>query len=243
MKLESMQKLTADLTLVSGLHIGAGETEIHIGGVDNAVIKHPFTGEPYIPGSSIKGKLRSLLEWRAGVIGYSQGNPVGLSHLDAIEDVRVRQEAENIIRLFGVGGGDASDDPRIETLGTGRLAFWDCSISEAWIGERRGRNQGLTEVKAENTIDRISGTARNPRQTERVPAGTVFDFQLTIKHLEGDAEDLIDLLLAGLKLLSMDSLGGSGSRGYGKIAFHNLRLAGADLSSRFVDLDPFAAAA
>ena len=61
MQLKNIQILTATLTLESGLHIGAGDSEIHIGGIDNSVVKHPISGEPYIPGSSLKGKIRSLL--------------------------------------------------------------------------------------------------------------------------------------------------------------------------------------
>ena len=68
MQLQNIRTLTADLILESGLHIGAGDSEIHIGGIDNPVIKHPVSGEPYIPGSSLKGKIRSLLEWKSGAV-------------------------------------------------------------------------------------------------------------------------------------------------------------------------------
>ena len=74
MQLKHIHHITADLVLETGLHIGAGDSEIHIGGIDNAVIKHPVSGEPYIPGSSLKGKIRSLLEWKSGRV---QENPLG----------------------------------------------------------------------------------------------------------------------------------------------------------------------
>ena len=64
MQLTDMQVIEGDLELVTGLHIGAGNDEIRIGGIDNPVLKHPYSGQPYIPGSSLKGKVRSLLEWR-----------------------------------------------------------------------------------------------------------------------------------------------------------------------------------
>ncbi|MDP7134710.1 MAG: type III-A CRISPR-associated RAMP protein Csm3, partial [Planctomycetota bacterium] len=135
MKLSNVIKITADLTLVSGLHIGAGDTEIHIGGIDNPVIKHPYSQQPYIPGSSLKGKIRSLLEWHAGVVGYANGSPIGLSHLDKIDDPGVRAKAETIIRLFGISGGDNPDDKRAEELGSTRLSFWDCALNEDWVEE------------------------------------------------------------------------------------------------------------
>ena len=81
MKLTAIQKVTGTLELVSGLHIGSGNTEMHIGGTDNPVIKHPRTQEPYIPGSSVKGKMRSLLEWDLGVVGLTDGKPLGFRHL------------------------------------------------------------------------------------------------------------------------------------------------------------------
>ena len=93
----------------------------------------------------------------------------------------------------------------------------------------------LTEVKAENSINRISGTAENPRFTERVPAGVEFNFRITLKEFEGD-EGLEDLLLEGLKLLEHDALGGSGSRGYGRIRFE---FDDSALQQKFESLDPF----
>ena len=77
MKLTKMAKIAGEIELLSGLHIGSGNTEMHIGGTDNPVIKNPITQEPYIPGSSLKGKMRSLLEWRAGVVAFTEGKPLG----------------------------------------------------------------------------------------------------------------------------------------------------------------------
>ena len=82
MQLTKIQKLTGQIELLSGLHIGSGNTEIHIGGTDNPVIKNPITQEPYIAGSSIKGKMRSLLEWHLGVIGETDGQPLNFEHLE-----------------------------------------------------------------------------------------------------------------------------------------------------------------
>ncbi len=92
------------------------------------------------------------------------------------------------------------------------------------------KNLLLTEVKMENSIDRIKGVAENPRNTERVPAGAVFDFQLSLKVI--DDENLVDDVLEGLHLLELTGLGGSGSRGYGKIAFSDLKIDGESLQDR-----------
>ena len=97
----------------------------------------------------------------------------------------------------------------------------------------------FTEVKSENRINRISGTAEHPRQTERVPAGAEFKFKLSIKEFDNDGTELMDTLLQGLKLLEWDSLGGSGSRGYGKVKFSKLTRNGDDISEHFAQIQPF----
>lgn len=106
-------------------------------------------------------------------------------------------------------------------------------------------NLMLTEIKTENRIDRIKGVAEHPRQTERVPAGSRFDFRLSIKVLDidGDGRSLRATVLDGLRLLELDSLGGSGSRGYGKVKFRDLKLDGVDIQAEFDALAPFATAA
>jgi len=98
------------------------------------------------------------------------------------------------------------------------VSFADCHLDGAWKEKILAAGQPFTEVKSENSINRITGTAENPRVTERVPSGAEFDFSLTLKEFEGDT-DLLDYLLLGLKLLSLDALGGGGSRGYGRIEF------------------------
>ena len=135
--------------------------------------------------------------------------------------------------MFGGASDSKNDEALIKEIGPSRLAFWDCSLDSEWV-EQMG-NQLLTEVKMENTIDRIKGTAEHPRNTERVPATARFDFNLTLRvH---DQEDLIETILVGLKLLELTGLGGSGSRGYGKIAFRDLKLDGQDLQTKFEQLN------
>ncbi|WP_266097331.1 type III-A CRISPR-associated RAMP protein Csm3 [Candidatus Thiothrix anitrata] len=92
------------------------------------------------------------------------------------------------------------------------------------------KNRLFTETKMENTIDRIQGVAQHPRNTERVPAGAEFDFKLTLKVHDG--EDLSDMLFQGLKLIELTGLGGSLSRGYGKIEFVDLKLGSTDVQAK-----------
>nr|EES51823.1 MAG: CRISPR-associated RAMP protein, Csm3 family [Leptospirillum ferrodiazotrophum] len=224
MRLTDIQKMTGTLELVTGLHIGAGNTEMHIGGTDNPVIKNPITHQPYIPGSSLKGKMRSLLEWDFGFVGITDGGPLGFSHLSKLKgDVH---QGEILLSLFG-GAPEGSGDEIVEKVGPSRLLFWDCSLSPSWVQEMSAKNLLLTETKMENTIDRIKGVAQHPRNTERVPAGARFDFALTIRIHDG--ENHMKTILRGLRLLELTGLGGSGSRGYGKISFSTLSLGGKDL--------------
>ena len=222
MKLTAIKKLTGTLELITGLHIGSGNNEMHIGGTDNPVLKHPRTLEPYIPGSSIKGKIRSLLEWELGVVGITQGDPLGFKHLNELAKAELAQ-AKNLLRLFGGApeGGNYHDE-LVREIGPTRLSFWDCALEREWVKEMNSRNLLLTETKMENMIDRIRGVAEHPRNTERVTADARFDFNLTIRiH---DDEDLLSMVWRGLKLLELTGLGGSGSRGYGKVKFTKLAL-------------------
>ncbi|WP_044469478.1 type III-A CRISPR-associated RAMP protein Csm3 [Mannheimia massilioguelmaensis] len=221
MKLTNILEINAKLVLKTGLHIGAGDSEMHIGGIDNTVIKNPITQSPYIPGSSLKGKIRSLLEWKSGEI--KSGEPLKLKDIDTAKD---QSAVKNILKLFGVTSDRENKEALLKELGVSRLAFWDCNLNDEWENRIKDDNLSLTEAKSENTINRITATADNPRQTERVPAGAEFDFKLTLRQFEGDSDELLNLVLKGLRLLELDSLGGSGSRGYGKVAFENLTVGG-----------------
>lgn len=231
MKLTKILTIKAQLVCVSGLHIGAGDTEMHIGGVDNTVIRNPLTNVPYIPGSSLKGKIRSLLEWRSGAV---RENPLSWKDYKNGEC----KDVLAILQLFGVGAGDQlTNEKAHHVLGPTRVSFWDCELNEAWRKDEA--NYLTTEAKSENSINRISGKAE-PRYTERVIAGARFDFRLSMKVLEDEEDGLLRMLLSGLRLLEADSLGGSGSRGYGKVKFENLTIDGEDKQAAFEAIDPFA---
>ena len=236
MKLVQINEIKGKIALKSGLHIGSGDVEMKIGGTDNPVIKHPHTHKPYIPGSSLKGKVRSLLEMRSDLVTTSQGEPVSYNTLKKFEknDPQKFKDCQNILTLFGASG---ADDPIMEkyALGPTRVSFADCPISEEWEKKQEGQFLPLLEVKSENTIDRIKGTAKNPRFTERVPAGVQFDFTITLKKFAEDEDRLEQFLLEGLKLLEMDAIGGSASRGYGRIQFV---FDNKDLKNRFESIKP-----
>ncbi|MDR0776285.1 MAG: type III-A CRISPR-associated RAMP protein Csm3 [Azonexus sp.] len=234
-QLTAITTITATLELISGLRIGAGDSEMRIGGVDNAVIRHPHTQEPYIPGSSLKGKMRSLLEWRSGAVRME---PLGWKdYQDANEAVKA--EMRRILQLFGISGDTRLGMEQMQDLGPSRLSFWDCKLQADWQKQVRDNNQMLTEVKSENRINRISGVAEHPRQTERVPAGARFDFRLSVKRLAGDGDELLTTVLQGLRLLELDSIGGSGSRGYGKVRFADLNIDQQNAQARFDAIQPF----
>lgn len=230
MQLTRLTDISGQIELLSGLHIGSGNSEMHIGGTDNPVIRNPVSNEPYIPGSSLKGKMRSLMEWRAGVVAVSDGKPLRFRDLDALDETQ-RPAGEAILKLFGGAPEGADQDLRlVERIGPTRLSFWDCSLDAGWVREMRDKSLLLTEVKMENAIDRIRGVAENPRNTERVPAGARFDFRLTLRVHDG--EELLEEVLLGLRLLELTGVGGSGSRGYGKLRFSTLVQDGQDLMPR-----------
>lgn len=217
MKLLKYIQITGEIEILSGLHIGAGNDEIHIGGIDSPVVKNPVTHLPYIPGSSLKGKMRSLLELVTGRI--SDGKPYSVDSKDLL------------CNLFGNGTSDKNYKG-----GHTRLIFRDCNLLNSTILREK---DALTEGKYEVVIDRTTGKALpgGLRQIERVPAGAKFEFNLSIRCFEGDEEsNMIDFIKQGLKLLELDAIGGCGSRGYGKIRFQDLKIDGTDVN---LDKIPF----
>jgi CRISPR-associated protein Csm3 len=198
-------KLTGKIELLSGLHIGGGDDTMKIGGIDNQVIKDINTDNPYIPGSSLKGKMRSLLEWNCRLVGHGDGSPFNSKLLDKIPEPD-KKDAQTLLKLFGDKEGG---------FGITRISVGDCMISE------ESKDMVLSEAKYENVINRQKGTAEHPRQTERVPAGVKFDFDIRIKVLDGDdKDDMIAMVKRGFELIEMDYLGGNGSRGYGRVKFY-----------------------
>jgi len=223
--LREIINVTGKIILKTGLHIGAGDTEMHIGGTDNPVVKHPHTNEPYIPGSSIKGKVRSLVELASALVPFSTDSK-GLVTPKTVQAIRkdnslTDEQKQNLLRLatgilkvFGSGAGEEGS----EEFGPTRAYFSDAFLNKQWLEMAKSNRWSLIEVKSENMINRIQAVAENPRFTERVPAGAEFDFHITYRVLDEDDKRFFDeILLKGIKLLTLDALGGSGSRGYGRV--------------------------
>ncbi len=207
MKLSKFMEIKGSIVLESGLHIGAGNDEVHIGGIDSPVIKNLLNNQPYIPGSSIKGKIRCLLEQVTDRIETNKKDE-GVPFFSSGDDL--------LCRMFGNGKSDTQYKG-----GPTRLVFSDCNLLNA---ELLRDHNALTEAKYEVVINRKTGTAAEPRQIERVPAGAEFEFRVVVKVFDtDDAEQMRNFLKLGLKLLEIDCLGGGGSRGYGRVSFKNLK--------------------
>ncbi len=220
--------LSGELHCETGLHIGAGKGSLEIGGADNPVVKDAF-GLPYIPGSSLRGRIRSLLEHALGLT-----SPAELVYLSKRkgQEVRIHQSDrpdDEICLLFGRNPGrlervegEALDTRRATPA---RLTIYDAPLDTTSITSQMRENldDEITEVKSENAIDRITSQA-NPRTLERVPAGARFRVRLVLDVLCEEDKALAARLFEGLRLLEDDALGGGGSRGSGRVRFANLTL-------------------
>jgi len=228
--------LEAILEIKTGLHIGAGKDAIEIGGIDNPVVKHPHSREPYIPGSSVKGKARFLLEWAFNTVRGEDGRAFGFNDDDADAE-RLANGGDVILRLFGT----AASRKKWEG-GPTRLIVRDAPLNAEWKKQTLDEGHLFTEDKAEVSIDRIAGKALQGglRHTERVVAGARFDVEIGVRLWDTDDggrrdREALAWLIQALDLIEQDALGGSGSRGYGQVRFDNLRLVGHDGAKHNLD--------
>ncbi len=201
-KLLKKIEIKGEILVKTGLHIGGTNSSMQIGGIDTAVIRNPLTNQPFIPGSSLKGKMRSLLEVSLGEIGGKQG--VNVNYGPSSDG--------QAAALFGnsIGG---------ENQKASRVIVRDSNLVNA--EELLEKTEiPYTEGKTEVVLDRITSAA-SPRQIERVPAGAVFSLNiiLNIWEQDGNEQMLIKNLFRSLQLVHDDYLGGSGSRGYGQVDF------------------------
>lgn len=212
MQLKKIHHIQGTINVVTGLHIGGSKDNIEIGGMDNPIIRLPLDGAPFIPGSSLKGKMRSQIELVYYADKISDGNPC--SDPDTL-----------VCKVFGMPISRDNEEARAG-IGPTRIVVRDALLSGKWLEEFR-RGQLPMEEKHENQIHRLKGVAQNPRPIERVPAGVDFVFSITLKEMEGDAFDQhLDLIWKGLKLIELDGLGGSVSRGSGQVRFSDVTLDG-----------------
>jgi len=229
-KLGLIGKLLLDGEMVceTGLHIGAGKGSLDLGGADNPVVKDAF-GRPYVPGSSLRGRIRSLLEQSAG-----QVSPADLIYLSRRrgQEVRIHQSDEpgdEVCLLFGRNPGRmerVSGDALEPALATpARLTAYDAPLDLDSVTQQMRENldDELTEVKSENAIDRITAQS-NARTLERVPAGAKFRVRFVLDILCEADRELVAAFVQGLRLLEDDALGGGGSRGSGRVRFAGWKL-------------------
>jgi CRISPR-associated protein Csm3 len=214
----------------TGLAIGGSNTAMGIGGIDKGVIRNPVTQQPYIPGSTLKGKMRSLLELNYGEIGEK---PMG-----AVKNGPCENDGARSAKLFGTASSTEFED-RERKKGyqhASRIIVRDAFLSEKQEGNKdigdffKGTDLLYTEVKTEVVIDRITSKAM-PRQLERVPAGATFDFELVVnffeaKNNEGNVIDkddeakMMQDVFSALQMVQNDYIGGSGTRGSGQVSFN-----------------------
>ena len=214
MRRTGIHDITFTARCESGLHIGGSRDELSIGGADNPVITHPASDKPYIPGSSLKGKMRGELEKRLGKFGRGGTSACRCAGDDC-----------PVCRVFG-----AHMNPESE-LGPSRILVRDGRVA----GEFRMEN------KTENVINRRSGSARDPRSNERVAAGAEFQMKIALQVFDYDNnfeyEDMDGAAHAGgealqavvadcLQLVQRTGLGGGISRGSGEVSFHNFQMDG-----------------
>ena len=205
-------KISGRLTLLTGTHIGASSEFSPIGAVDSVVVRDPLTKEPILPGSSVKGKMRTLL---AKAFASETGTL----------NSKIEDDPDTVKRLFG------SHRPEIRPA---RLQFFDLRMNpdnKAML-KNADTDLYLSEIKFENTINRQTAMAM-PRQIERVPAGSVFDFHImySVENMDEVKED-VEHIASAMALLQTDYIGGHGSRGYGKLAISQIDLKVIDTMKR-----------
>lgn len=219
--------ISCDMEVLTGMHIGAGDAFAAIGAMDSPVVRDIKTGLPMVPGSSLKGKMRLLLAKETA---------------DTYTAPAIINEPPQISRLFGTPGNSRRNiSPR-----AAQLQFADAFLCNA---QEIAKRSALTEVKYENTIDRHTAQAM-PRPIERTVRGGVFQIRL-VYDIDREEDILPDMhtIAQGFQLLSMDYLGGHGSRGYGRVGFSafevklvagSAQLDGQALSAPFKDVADYA---
>lgn len=217
--------IKGEIEAVTGLRIGGSDAGLKIGGIDNPIIRAQPSGRPYIPGSSLKGKMRSLVERALGkkLIEVIRGR---------IWQHQCKEERElcAVCKVFGVPGEATNSEPTRLIVRDGHL-LKDLYVTEIdggrnkrqWDAAAVRTDLPFSETKIEVTIDRITAAAV-PRTIERVPAGALFDYSLVFDIFEESDRDHLRLVFEGMQLLEDDYLGGLGSRGCGQIRFNKVEI-------------------
>ncbi len=218
LEFKGIYKIKAELINITGLHIGGSKESFEIGGLDNPVIKTNFPIDlsyleqgwkieedmPYIPGSSLKGKMRSLLEWIENRVAVNNGEPCGCGECV-------------VCKIFGAHKNNKTSEPV-------KLRIADAYPSKETIEKWKNLGENIyTEIKTENVINRITSMA-TPRPVERVPAGSVFKVYINYEVFKDEDIDNLKKVFVAMKALQDNFLGGGGSRGNGRVVFENIEV-------------------
>lgn len=194
--------LRGTIELLSGMNIGGSDDMLQIGGVDRTGIRDPATLRPYIPGSSLKGRMRSCLEKARGT--------------DGREPCKCARDHCPVCRIFG------PYQKADHQLGPTRIIVRDAPL----VGEF------TIENKTESTNKRDTGGAYNPRTVERVAPGARFALEIAMQEYDidndfkyRDADDkevkgrdaLWAVVMHALDLLEQTGIGAGTGKGYGKV--------------------------
>ncbi len=232
-RLQGKIVITGVLQALTGLRIGGAGAGMEIGGVENVVVRDPVTGRPYLPGSSLKGKMRSLLTRALGkplrflVQPRRNTPPIRIHWCESEAEYYGGGASCPLCRAFGVAGQRAFEPVRL-IVRDGRL------LEELEMLDDQGQpvrkrwaevttDLPYTEVKWEAAIDVLTAAA-NPRPMERVPPGARFEVEMLLSVYDAHDREVFRTVLLGMRLLEDDYLGGSGSRGYGQVAFRDLQV-------------------
>ncbi len=232
MELRGKVIIAGELKALTGLRIGTTSSSLEIGGVDNLVIRDPVSGKPYVPGSSLKGKMRGLLSRGLGLplktlIHGDGSKPEIRIHWCEEDEYATCFEGKPCVlcRAFGMAGEHAQEPTRLIVRDALLLEELEVEDSQGNRVRRPWReietDLPYSEVKWEAVIDVLTAAA-TPRQMERVPAGALFDVELLFSVYDAHDKECLRTVLLGMSLLEDDYLGSSGTRGYGKVAFQEL---------------------
>ena len=210
--------ISAKIKTITGLHIGGSGTGLEIGGINNEIIRNPLNNQPYIPGSSLKGKMRSQME---RLENSPQNTDIGQA---VIHTCKSSEEYATcpVCNVFGIPGGNPDEE---DFSFPGRLIVRDVALTDKSVEELQDlRDLPFAEIKTEVTIDRVTSAAV-PRSLERVPAGAVFGPAEMVYGIYKDEDfDRLKNVFEAMQLLEDDYLGGSGSRGSGKVKFKDIKI-------------------
>lgn len=229
--------ITGEMKAETGLKIGATSSGLEVGGVENLVIRDALTGRPYLPGSTLKGKMRSLLTRRLGLplrVVVAGPPPIHIHRCESEEEYWKNGKACPICRIFGLAAEYGMEQARLFVRDGALKPEVEIEAEDEqgglkvervlWKDLRTKMDLPYTEVKWEAVIDVVTSAA-TPRPMERVPAGALFSVDMVFDVYDArDRDDYLKMVFEGLRLVQDDYLGGSGSRGYGKVSFRNLEM-------------------